>query len=152
MDDEERPGPRRLRARETLIERKIREAMADGSWDHLRFRGERLPLEDDGAAGDRAVGYRMLRSHGFAPGWIEADKEARRALAERDRLLVSARGAGALGRGWRRRELTRIVEAANRAITTLNVEAPTERQHRRPLDPADELRALERAERGEVDR
>ena len=45
-------------------------------------------------------------------------------------------------------ELQRIVEAANRAITRLNLEAPTVRQHRRLLDLDRELAALARAHEG----
>jgi hypothetical protein len=44
-----------------------------------------------------------------------------------------------------RAELERIVTEANRAIDRLNAEAPTDRQHRRPLDLAKELAALEEA-------
>lgn len=145
--DDERARRWRQERRESLIERQLRDAMADGSWEDLPFQGQPLPLEDDTAAGDRAVGYRMLRSAGFAPPWIESDKEARRRLAERDALLEKGQGAGELGRTWRRRELTRIVEAANRAIASLNAEAPTDRQHRRPLDLVGELAELERRER-----
>jgi hypothetical protein len=146
MDRIEDQHEQRVRRRESLVERRIREAMEDGSWDDLPFRGQRIPLGDDSLAGERAPGFRLLRNAGLAPPWIEADKEARRRLAERDGLLASARGAGRLGADWRRRRLREIVEAANAAIATLNAEAPSDRQHRRPLDPAAELAALERAE------
>jgi Domain of unknown function (DUF1992) len=136
-----------LPTREALIDRQIREAMEEGGWDDLPFQGERLPLVDDALAGDRALGFRMLRSAGFAPPWIEFDKEARRWVAARDTLLEGARGRGDLGRAWRRQELTRIVGEANRAIAALNVEAPSDRQHRRPLDLDAELAALDAAER-----
>ena len=46
--------------------------------------------------------------------------------------------------------MARIVDAANRAIARVNAEAPTLRQHRRPLDLAAELERLERAARGEI--
>jgi hypothetical protein len=137
----------RLHRRESMIEQRLREAMADGTWDDLPHRGERIPLDDDRAAGDRAPAFRLLRQAGFAPPWIEADKEARRRLDERDRLLQAARGAGDLGHGWRRRQLRGIVAAANEAIGFLNAEAPSERQHRRLLDLDEELAALEAAER-----
>jgi hypothetical protein len=42
-----------------------------------------------------------------------------------------------------RRELEGIVASANAAIERLNSEAPTDRQHRRPLDLGDELARLE---------
>ena len=75
---------------ESLVERQIREAMDDGAFDDLPYQGERLPLEDDSAAGDWAMAHRMLRSAGAAPPWIESDKEARRLLAELDALVERA--------------------------------------------------------------
>jgi hypothetical protein len=50
-----------------------------------------------------------------------------------------------LSRARERANLARIVGAANRAIERVNAEAPTARQHRRPLDPAAEAERLERA-------
>jgi hypothetical protein len=142
--------PSRETIRETLIERKIREAMEDGAFDDLPHQGARLPLQDDSAAGDWAPAYRMLRNAGAAPPWIESDKAVRALLDERDRLLVPAARRGARGHARARVELVRIVEDANRAIARVNAEAPTERQHRRPLDLAVELDRLDRAARGET--
>jgi hypothetical protein len=142
--------PSRETMRETLIERKIREAMEDGAFDDLPHQGARLPLQDDSAAGDWALAYRMLRNAGAAPPWVESDKAVRALLDERDRLLASAARRGAQGHARARVELVRIVEDVNRAIARVNAEAPTERQHRRPLDLAFELDRLERAARGEA--
>jgi len=66
---------------ESLVERQIREAMEAGAFEELPYRGERLPIEDDRAAGELAMAHRMLRNAGAAPPWIESDKEARRLLA-----------------------------------------------------------------------
>lgn len=134
--------------RETLVERQIREAMEDGAFDDLPHQGTRLPLEDDAAAGEWALAHRMLRNAGAAPPWIESDKAARAMLDERDRLLVRAALLSPDGLGRARDEMARIVDAANRAIARVNAEAPTVRQHRRPLDLAAELDRLERAGRG----
>jgi hypothetical protein len=134
-----------LPSRETLIDRQIREAQEAGAFDGLPYQGERLPLEDDSAAGDWALAYRMLRNARFAPPWIETDKEVRRLLVERDALLARASRSSAYGRERDRTELTRIVKAANDAIFRLNNEAPTSRQHRRPLNLELELEALARA-------
>jgi Domain of unknown function (DUF1992) len=130
---------------ESLIERQIREAMDEGAFEELPYQGQPLPLEDISAAGDRALAFHVLRNAGVAPPWIEADKEVRALLAERDVLLARAAGAGPVARPRLRRDLERIVASANRAIARLNVEAPTERQHRRPLDHAAELARLEAA-------
>jgi hypothetical protein len=131
--------------REALIDRKIREAQEAGAFDDLPFQGEPLPLVDDSAAGDWALAYRMLKGSNFAPPWIETDKAVRALLAERDAILERAPRASAIGRQRDRAEVQRIVEAANRAITRLNHEAPTYRQHRRLLDLDRELQALAKA-------
>lgn len=131
-------------AREALVDRKIREAQEAGAFDDLPFQGEPLPLVDDSAAGDWALAYRMLKGARFAPPWIEADKEVRALLAERETILERAPRSSAIGRQRDRSELRRVVETANRAITRLNHEAPTYRQHRRLLDLVRELEALAR--------
>ena len=135
-------------SREKLIERQIREAQEAGAFDDLPFKGERIPLEDDSAAGDWALAFRMLRNARFAPPWIETDKEVRELLARRDAILEQAPGSPILSRRRDRGELQRVVEAANRAILRLNSEAPTERQHRRLLDLDRELEGLARAQEG----
>ena len=132
---------------EGLVERQIREAMDEGAFDELPYSGERLPIEDDSAAGERALGFRVLRNAGVAPPWIEADKEVRTLLAAQDEVLARAAAAGSspLARAQLRGAFERVVAEANRAIERLNAEAPTDRQHRRPLDPEAELARLEAA-------
>jgi hypothetical protein len=137
--------PQTAHSWESLVERQIREAMDSGAFEDLPYRGERLPIEDDAAAGDLAMAHRMLRNAGSAPPWIESDKEARRLLAALEALLERAPRTSALSRGRLRREHADLVEAINRAIARVNAEAPTHHQHRRPLDPADELLRLEEA-------
>jgi DnaJ homolog subfamily C member 28 len=144
--------PWRPPSRETLIDRQIREAQEAGAFDDLPFQGEPLPLVDDSAAGDWALAYRMLKGSKFAPPWIETDKEIRGLLAERDAILERARRASVIGRSRDRTDLRSVVDAANRAITRLNHEAPTYRQHRRLLDVEAELEALARAHDTEGDR
>lgn len=148
----ELPGPLRSSreiVRETLIERQIREAIEDGAFKDLPYQGERLPLEDDSAAGAWALAHRMLRNAGAAPPWIESDKAVRALLDERDRLFARAPRLREAGRARAREELARIVGATNRAIERVNAEAPTDRQHRRPLEVGTELERLERVVQGE---
>ncbi len=130
---------------ESLSERLIREAMERGEFDNLPYQGQRLPLEDETYAGEDALGYHVLKNAGVAPPWIEADKEARRQLEARDRLLDRAGAAQTqMARDRLRREMKATVAAANDAIDRLNSEAPTPAQHRRRLDAASELAQLER--------
>jgi hypothetical protein len=126
--DPERPDPAepsRQKLRETLVERQIREAMEDGRFDALPHQGKRLPLEDDSLAGDRAMAHRLLKNAGVAPAWIEADKAARALLEERDRLLARASLLSPLGRSRARTDLSRLVDAANRAIVRVNIRTAT---------------------------
>jgi hypothetical protein len=134
---------------ESLVERQIREAMSKGAFDDLPYQGRRLPLEDDSAAGEWAIAHRLLREAGVAPAWIESDKEARRLMAELDALIERAPRMSSLSQQRARGELRRIVSAANAAIERLNSEAPTDRQHRRPLDPIREAARLEAAFAGQ---
>ena len=136
-------------AREKLIDRQIREAMSEGKFDNLPHQGEPLPLVDDSAAGDWALAYRMLKGASFAPPWIETDKEIRELLARRDAILERAPRSSAIGRKRDEKELREVVEATNRASFRLNHEAPTARQHRRPLDLDVELAALAAAHTGD---
>ena len=130
---------------ESLVERQIREGMEAGAFDDLPYVGERLPIEDDSAAGEWAMAHRMLRNAGAAPPWIESDKEARRLVAELDAMVQRAPLVSALSRDRARRQFLALVQAANRAIERVNAEAPTDRQHRHPLDASAEAARLERA-------
>jgi hypothetical protein len=132
---------------ESLVDRQVREAMDEGKFDDLPFAGRPLPREDDAAAGEWAMAYRMLRNAGAAPPWVEADKETRALLERRDTLLRRAPGASPPTMRRLRQELQRLVVEVNAAIGRLNAEAPTDRQHRRPLVLAEELARLEAAHR-----
>ena len=143
--------PARLRVRETLIDRQIREAMAEGKFDDLPYRGERIPLDEDGAAGEWALAHHVLRNARMVPPWIATDQKVRALLARRDAIFERApRAATRIARDRNRRELEEVVAAANRAIAILNHEAPTDRQHRRRLDLSTELAALDRAHAGDA--
>jgi hypothetical protein len=131
--DDGRWNPWQQPAREPLIDRQIREAREAGAFDDLPFKGERIPLEDDTLAGDWALAHRILKNARMVPPWIATDREIRELLARHDQVLARAPRSSSIGREQDRRELTAIVEAANRAIAILNNEAPTDRQHRRLL-------------------
>ena len=157
------PGPRRrpirsideqgvpdiMPARESLIDRQIREATAEGKFDDLPYQGAPLPREDDAQAGEWALAFHVLRNAGFAPPWIEADKEVRRLLERRDTILARAAAGSTppsqLDRQRDREAVAGLVVAINRAIDHLNAEAPTDRQHRRPLSASGELARYDEA-------
>jgi hypothetical protein len=137
------PADEPLRRWESLIERQIREAQRSGEFDHLPHQGEPLPAVDDAYAGERASAFNLLRNHGIAPGWIEADKQVRALLAERARLLELAPRTAPLSRRGLRNRLEQVLHAHNAAVLRLNHDAPTLQQHRLPLDVAAELANLE---------
>ena len=128
---------------ESLVERQIREAIDEGRFDRLPHQGGRLPLDDDAAAGEWALAYRLLRDNGMAPPWIEADKAARAGLERLAELHERAATARPAGRGRLRALVREVVADTNRWIERLNAEAPTVQQHRRPLDLEAELGRLE---------
>jgi Domain of unknown function (DUF1992) len=133
---------------ESLIDRQIREAMDEGKFDDLPFQGRPLPRADDAFAGEWAMAFTMLRNAGVAPPWIEADKDTRALLARFDALLARALNGPAPTASARRRDRAAIealeVEV-NAAIARLNAEAPTDRQHRRPLVAAEALARYDEA-------
>ena len=120
---------------ESLVERQLREAMEEGAFDELPYQGERLPMEDDTAGGRVGAGL------------PDAPQRRRRAAVDRGRQ-GGPRGCSIVGtRSWRgaaplasrqrlrdRAALEAVVIEINAAIARLNAEAPTDRQHRRPLD------------------
>jgi hypothetical protein len=139
-------GKRQVRPTwESLIERQIREAAEAGAFDELPYQGQPLPLEDDSLAGERALGFHILRNAEVAPAWIEADKAVRALLDQRDRLLARAPWASPIAQPRARAEMERLVREIDAAVLRLNGEAPTYRQHRRPRDLAAEMARLEAA-------
>jgi DnaJ family protein C protein 28 len=133
---------------ETLIERKIREAMEAGQFDNLPYQGEPLPDDDNPYAGDKALAFHVLKGQGYAPPWIEADKEVRALMERRDALLERAAAGAApssIVRARGRAEFEDLVVRINAAIARVNAEAPSDRQHRRPLDAVAELARYDEA-------
>ncbi|HJP89141.1 MAG TPA: DUF1992 domain-containing protein [Candidatus Limnocylindrales bacterium] len=135
------------RSWESLVDRQIREAMAEGAFDNLPHQGAPLPNDENPLAGEWQLAFKMLRDAGYAPPWIEADKEIRELLARRDALLARVRSnpPSALGRRRDREAIERLVGNINAAVARLNSEAPSPRQHRRSLVLADELATYDEA-------
>ena len=87
---------RPLQQWENLAEQRIREAQEEGLFDDLPGRGQPLTLDDNPFAGEMQTGFRILKNAGFAPEWMELDKEIR---AETEAL-----------RGLRERAARRVAE------------------------------------------
>lgn len=132
---------------ESLIDRKIREAMDEGEFENLSGKGEPIdltenPFEDP----DWRLAHRMLRNAGFAPAWIEERKDieaeivnARTTLARVWMVLQKARhtehSRSAEVRWLKALEDFRAKSAElNRRIETWNLKAPAVGVHRSRID------------------
>lgn len=73
----------RGRAYRNYVEEQIREAEARGVFANLPGAGKPLKLDENVYAGERAMGYNLLKSNGYAPAEIELLKEIRQ---ERQRI------------------------------------------------------------------
>ncbi len=130
---------------ESLADRLIREAQERGEWETGGWAGRRLPAQDGAYESELAAANAVLRNSGVAPSWIETDKEARRLLAERDRLLDVAGRTSAAGASSLRARFAAVLEQLDRVLLRLEMEAPTPAQQRPRLDRAAELAAFDRA-------
>lgn len=135
-------------SQETLLDRQIREAVEEGRFDNLPYQGKPLPNDENPYAAEWGLAFHVLRNAGFAPPWVEADKEVRALLARRDAMLARATEGPAPSELTRRRDrvtLETLVAEINASIARVNSEAPSPRQHRQSLTFADELRRYDEA-------
>src|SRR5947209_17361404 len=128
---------------EDYISEQIREAEARGEFDNLQGAGKPLNLDSNVYAGDKAVGYNLLKSSGYAPKEIELAKEIRTEYERAEAKIAKVRHQGRSLRTRRvppfaseKRAFNTSVEKAaaeyektlrelNRKILTLNLMAPT---------------------------
>lgn len=77
--------PKRLRGKRyyEYVDELIQKAQERGDFDNLPGAGKPLNLDDENFAGDKALGYHLLKSNGFAPTEVELAKEIR---TERERV------------------------------------------------------------------
>src|SRR3712207_526290 len=75
-----RPFQRRPGDWRGLIEQRIQEGIDMGLFDNLRGAGKPLNLDEDALVPeDMRMAFRLLRSNGLAPLWVELNKEIGRA-------------------------------------------------------------------------
>ncbi|MDQ2996221.1 MAG: DUF1992 domain-containing protein [Chloroflexota bacterium] len=153
-DDSKRPeqpaAARKLMIRhqyESLIDQIMNKAQADGLMDNLPGQGQPLELDDDALVPDEyRLGNRMLKSSGFAPPWIEAQREIEQERAKLDSWLKDAKrrlphldtpARAALNVAYHRK-----LDELQRLITHYNLQAPPGAIHLAGLRMADELAKL----------
>ncbi len=67
----------RKKARMHYVEEQIHDAMERGLFDNLPGYGKPLKFEDDSYAGDKAMGYHLLKNNGYAPAEVQLIKDIR---------------------------------------------------------------------------
>ena len=117
-----------MRALAILAEEQIAAAVAAGAFANLPGRGTALRWEDDAAVpGEWRLAFHVLRSNGFAPGWIEMGSELRRDIARARGLLTDDDRGEAPYSG--RSESAELVTGLNQRIARYNLLAPGPRWH-----------------------
>jgi hypothetical protein len=128
----------------SLVEQRIQDGIERGLFDNLRGAGKPLNLDEDALVPeDMRMAYRLLRSNGLAPLWVELNKEIREDLERlsRFRAHVHERVQRTNAIQWEHRRneyIARIVEI-NAKILNYNILAPSSHVHLRMLILDDEL-------------
>jgi DnaJ homolog subfamily C member 28 len=122
---------------ESQAEKLLREAIERGEFDNVEGKGKPLDLREDPFEDpDLRTVHRLLRNAGFAPAWIEEQKDIARQL-EAARLKLS-RAWKLFGKedrtnaDWRRNvtEFREIVQELNDRIRIYNLKSPSPTVHR----------------------
>jgi DnaJ family protein C protein 28 len=127
----------------------IAKAQADGLLDNLSGQGQPLKLDkDDMVPADYRLGYRMLKSSGFAPPWIEARRDIDNERGQIAEWLDDTRRRWPHLAGPARAALRvaymRKLDDLQRMIMNFNLKAPPGVDHLEGLRMADELAKLDR--------
>lgn len=127
-----------------LVEQRIQDGIERGLFDNLRGAGKPLKLDDDAfVPEDMRMAFRLLRSNGLAPLWVELNKEIRDDLArlERFREHVHERcdRTNAIQLEHLRMEYIGRIHEINDKILNYNIIAPSIQVHLRNLILEDEL-------------
>lgn len=142
---------------ESLIDKKIREAIEAGEFDNLAGTGEPIDLREnpyEDAAWRTA--HRLLRNAGFAPSWIEERKDidaelevARIVLTRNWKIKLNARATPHEASAQRRWEsaletFQQTIRELNRRIDAWNLKTPAVGFHRNRIDVAAEIGRVQR--------
>jgi DnaJ homolog subfamily C member 28 len=148
-----------LRRWRSAVEEQLAEAAARGDFDNLRGTGQPLALDVNPYAGDRALGYSLLKSNNLAPPEIERGKEIDADLGRVEALLTALRQrrdalrlhlgptfaaerrAYMILRDKTEARYAEALRAVNSKILSLNIIAPAV-LHRRTLDIEQRQRAF----------
>jgi DnaJ family protein C protein 28 len=140
------------------IDRAIRKAQEEGQFDNLRGAGRPINWADESLVDDAwLMAFRVMREQGFAPEWIELNKEIREELEKgrmaiaqtwrwRQERLADARPSERryIEVEWRRARgaFAETLAELNAKIANFNLMVPIPHLQRFKLDLAEELAAL----------
>ena len=144
------PRPRQpltQRTYHTVIDRHIAAGQAEGLFDNLPGAGKPLQLDVDTLVPEEVrVGYRMLKNAGFAPPWIELQKNIRAKHAKLETWLKRANGrwghSNAAEQSRLRNEHREHIAELNRLILHYNLVVPPAAGQLPALRLEDELARL----------
>ena len=127
-----------------LVEQRILDGMERGLFDNLPGMGQPLNLDEDRfVPDDLKMAFRMLRSTGLAPLWVDLNREIRADIArlERFREHIHARWStiSAIELAHRRGEYIERITEINSKIVNYNIVAPSSYVHFGTLILDDEL-------------
>ena len=131
----EQPKPARPQAAgaggwRSLVEQRIQDGMERGLFDNLHGAGKPLNLEDDALVPeDLRMAFRLLRSNGLAPLWVELNREIRDDIERLGRFRAYVRQRWEIihqiQRDHYRKELVVRVREINGKILSYNMVAPS---------------------------
>ncbi len=129
-----------------IAEDKIKAAMEGGEFDNLPGKGQPLRLDDNPhEPEDWRIAFHILRNSGVRLPWMETAAEIDRDLEDARREAGAAFRRAASASAWRQRSalFRERIEALNRRIFHYNLQVPSPRFQRLPIDPERELAAIE---------
>ena len=134
----------------SLVEQRIQDGIERGLFDNLKGAGKPLNLDEDALVPeDMRMAFRLLRSNGLAPLWVELNREIRDDLdrLQRFREHVHERWdrTNTVARDHFRRDYISRVHDINGKILNYNILAPSPLVHLRVLILSDELAKFDAA-------
>ena len=133
-----------------LVEQRIQEGIENGAFDNLAGAGKPQNLDEDAMVPeDMRMAFRLLRSNGLAPLWVQINREIRDDIErlERFRTYVAGRWhtSNEIQREHHRRDYAARVRDINDRILNYNITAPSLLVHFPMLIPAEEQAKFDQA-------
>ncbi len=138
-----RPGRRGPGDWQSIVEQRIQDGMERGLFDNLKGTGKPLNLDEDRFVPEELkMAFRLLRSTGLAPLWVEMNKEIREDMARLERFRdysYTHTRTNPIERDHLRKEYLGRVLEINSKILSYNIIAPSSHVHMGLLIVEEEL-------------